>query len=444
MLVTTHQGKDVTIIVDTGRQLKQSDRQLGLDIFLQSNLPDITSVDKLILTHEDADHCEGAPQFIANWLRNGGQIGEVWLPSMWAVAGAGSPRKGWTRSRIVKGAFEAAKEISDQVEKLRTEVADSKRRLQHSENDLLSSECMEAAIRNTAKENEAFARIFEPTLGEKPTEEILMERCLEIQDNDDQQHWWFDDYHYWPLIEGAVENETSNLASMLEDRHELTRCGNLAGFALRLADGALDSHPRIANTVAACFAFGLPIRWFDFGQFETNGSPVGGDLSFLTPVNAVEVRIKQLLVTPKQMFLALMLSQANRECLAFLRHEDGTEPAVLFTGDSRLSTRRHDFPAPSSGLPTNGNMLTTAMHHASASNEQGYSVLKSWLGLKYPPLFVRNGGQGVKKPAASYLSAPDKLCVRCIGSKRADVTIRVDAYCGQWTMPNHPPKCSCN
>jgi Metallo-beta-lactamase superfamily len=440
VLVTTHQGKDVTIVVDTGRELKQS----HLDIFLQSNLPDLVRIDKLILTHEDADHCEGAPQFIANWLQNGGQIGEVWLPSMWAVAGAGSPRTGWTRSRIVKGAFEAAKEISDQVDKLRKEGADLKRRPQLSEKDLLSSECMEVAIRNTAKENEAFAGIFEPTLGEKPTAEILMKRRLEIQDNDDQRHWRFSDYRYWPPIEGALEDEASNLALMLDDCDELNRCFNLSGFALHLAKGALDSHPRIAKTIAACLAYGLPIRWFDFGQFEASRIPAGGDANFLTPVNAVEVRIKQQSVTPKQMFLALTLSRANRECLSFLRHEDGTEPAVLFTGDSRLSTSGLDFPSPSSGLPTNGNMLTNAMHHASASNEQGYSVLKSWLGQKYPPLFVRNGGQGVRNAAKSYLASPNRLCVRCIGSNRADVTIRVDAYCGQWTMPNHPPKCSCN
>jgi hypothetical protein len=444
VLVTTHQGKDVTIVVDTGRKLKQGSHKLGLDFFLQSNLPDLVRIDKLILTHEDADHCEGAPQFIANWLRSGGQIGEVWLPSMWAVAGARSPRNGWTRSRIVKGAFEAALEIANQLKTFEKEQSDFGRQWGDSDSDWATRECLDVAIRNAANENRALVGIFEPIPDGEPTEAILMERRLEIQVDDDPKYRLFDDFPYWPPIGGGLEIKARDLALLLECREELTRCGNLADFALHLADGALDSHPRISKTIAACLAFSLPIRWFDFGQFETNRSPAGGDLSFLTPVNAVEVRIKQRLVTPKAMFLALMLSRANRECLAFLRHEDGTEPAVLFTGDSRLSTRGTDFPAPSSGLPTNGNMLTTAMHHASASNEQGYSVLKSWLGQKYPPLFVRNGGQGVKNAATSYLASPNRLCVRCIGSNRADVTIKVDAYCGQWTMPNHPPKCSCN
>jgi hypothetical protein len=145
------------------------------------------------------------------------------------------------------------------------------------------------------------------------------------------------------------------------------------------------------------------------------------------------------------MFYALALSRSNRECLAYLRHQEGTDPAVLFTGDTRLTTRGNDFPPPQVGPPDKRNrLLATAFHHASDHNEQSYGVLKSWLGKKYPPLFVRTGGHGVKRPAPSFKHMHQKLCVRCIGSSLPDQHIQQEACGGLWRMPAFPRRCVCS
>lgn len=212
-------------------------------------------------------------------------------------------------------------------------------------------------------------------------------------------------------------------------------------FAHGWIDGALESHPRISRVIGACAVFGIPVRWFDFKQFEAGRVAKGGDAEFLTPVNAVEVRVRLRPVTPKAMFYALSLSRANRESLAYIRHEEDREPAVLFTGDSRLTTWGKAFPRPQ-GMPLRRNILVTAMHHASSHNEPGYAVLQTWL-CRSPALLVRNGGHRVRSVASGFLSVRDRLCVRCAGSSLRDLAVRVEAFRGRWRMPNHPRPCLC-
>jgi hypothetical protein len=414
----------------------------ALDAFLQGYMPDLVRIDRLILTHEDADHCGGAQQFISQWIRSNRSIREIWLPSIWAPAGAQPTRKNWLRSRIVKGAFEAAPEIARAAEKLAREQRTESLGLDRSSGDPFEDDLLMKAVRVAANESGALGHLFEVRQEEARAERL--EAPLELQDSDEA--WSPDAYRYLFGHDGeAVERHglPLELTKLLIERGELSWSQAHHSAALELSFGVLETHPRIADTIAACVVFGIPIRWFDFDQFEKTGAAAGGDAEFLTPVNAIEVRLRPAPVSAKALFYALALSRANRECLAYLRHEEGSEPAVLFTGDSRLTTWGKAFPKPAAGLPQRRNLLATAMHHASEKNEAAYPILRNWLPGKYPPLFVRNGGHGVKVPAPSYLRVQERLCVRCIGSALPDVAVRVDAYGGRWRMPNHPRWCTC-
>lgn len=443
LLRTTSNGVEKAVVVDVGREARPGELPRSLDFFLQGYMPDLINIDRLILTHEDDDHSGGAPQFISNWLRSGRTISQVWLPSMWAPAGVGSPRSGWVRSRIVKGAFQAAPDIIRAMEKLRDQKAECRRNDADAPGNPLETQDWATALRDAAEESGELSEFFEDQIdGAQP--QSVRER-LPIEDRDDPDGEWHADHS---LFEGAEDESAFEIAISLFERGELEggeRCRYPAvGLALKLADGALDAHPRIAKTIAACILYGLPIRWFDFGKFEKGRVALGGDLDFLTPVNAVEVKLRPLPVSPTAMFYALALSRPNRECLAYLRHQEGGEPAVLFTGDTRLTTRGNAFPPPQAGLPTKrSRLLATAFHHASDHNEQGYGVLKGWLGKKYPPLFVRNGGHGVKRHAASFQRLHRKLCVRCIGSSLPDQHVQLEAFGGLWRMPAFPRRCVC-
>lgn len=436
-------GRPAAVIVDTGRKARK--KELGQDLcaFLNTDVPDLRRIDRLVLTHEDADHCEGAPQFIGRWISSGREIGEVWLPSLWAPAGAGPSGRNWVRSRIVKGALQAAPEITKAAEEIASEYQDLLPPTGAEGGvDPWSDDLMMAAVRNAADESGALAGFFGPEDGGAGASTMEWQR--DVDDEESRFRW--PGSRYFPKLRTAIADGWGNaaeLAMMLQEDGDLPKAGPYTGLGMQLAAGALDTHPRIAEAVGACVAFQIPVRFFDFGQYDTGRNASGGDAGFLTPVNAVEVAVRLRSVPPKALFYALALSRANRECLAFLRHEEDTEPAVLFTGDSRLSTRGKPFPRPAAGLPVRHNILVTAMHHASSHNEPGYGVLRTWLGKKPVPLFVRNGGQGVTAAAKGFLHARERLCVRCIGSRLSAVPVRVEVYGSRWRMPNHPRPCTC-
>jgi hypothetical protein len=443
LLRTTSNGVDMAVLVDVGREARPGELTRSLDVFLNGYMPDLKTIDRLILTHEDDDHCGGATQFISNWLHSGRTISQVWLPSLWAPAGVGSPRSGWVRSRIIKGAFQAAPEIIRAMEKLRHQEPERRFRDEEARRDPLDIADWMIALRDAADDGGELSEFFEEQTG-KAQQQSDRER-MQLEDRDyfdgdlSADHYFFED---------AENTSIVDLALSLFERGEVEggehNPWSPVHLALKLAGGALDTHSRIAKTIATCMLYDLPIRWFDFGRFEKGRVALGGDPEFLTPVNAVEVKLQPLTVSPKAVFYALALSRPNRECLAYLRHQEGVEPAVLFTGDSRLTTRGNDFPPPKAGLPDKqSRLLATAFHHASNHNEPGYGVLKSWLGEKYPPLFVRNGGHGVKRPAPSFMRMHKKLCVRCIGSSLPDQQIQLEAYGGRWRMPAFPRRCVC-
>lgn len=85
LLKTSNESREVSVLVDVGAKIKtKSKRTLAKTI--NHHVPSLKKIDRLILTHEDSDHCGGAPQFIYEWIGNGNSISEIWLPALWFPA----------------------------------------------------------------------------------------------------------------------------------------------------------------------------------------------------------------------------------------------------------------------------------------------------------------------------------------------------------------------
>lgn len=403
LLRTVHRGKEQLVLVDCGWEV--IDPKQDLCSWLTKNVPEADRIHRLLLTHEDGDHCQGAPQFIRRWYDAGGTIEEVWLPSLWAPAGASPTRDGWKASSIIMGALEVAPEI---------EYALSKMDGGHEAAPEVwagDEERVEEALRRAADHSQVLSALFEK-------------------------------------LDEPVQTGTPPHKPEASDQRPST--GYHPGYRLNAfrrliargwIEGVLESHSNISDVISVCSRFGIRVRWFDFKQFECGRTARGGDAGFLTPVNAVEVKVRPVPITPKMLFYALSLSRANRECLAFLRHEDEDEPAVLFTGDSRLTTRGKDFPRPS-GLPAKHDVIVTAMHHASDHNEDGYRVLETWL-TGHDAIFVRNGGWNVRAPAKGFLRARRRHCVRCMNCSLGEMKVKIESAGAVWGMPANSRPCKC-
>lgn len=385
-------------------------------------MPDVATINRLIITHEDRDHCGGAQPFISEWCGSGRSIEECWLPAIWSPLASAELRRSRHRSTIVEGAFHIAPEILEIAKKIAAEQSgySSVKLMDRSDWDGL----VRQAARAVATEQGTFDKIFAD--------------AVEIQDGrQDRQTIELETGGPYPIPPTPPYSDRFRIPQIWGEHR-------IADFAEWLVDGAIDTHYHISQIVGACLANHVPIRWFDFGLFERNRVARGGDAGFLTPVNAVEVIPLPARISAVDFFLALSLSKANRECLMFLRHQQDSEPAVLFSGDSRLTTLGRSFPAPAAGMPTTNTMAVTAMHHASDHNQAGYPILASWLGQTPDPIFIRNGGHGVKRAASGFLTAKQRLCVGCIPMTPGQPQIiRLRSVGADWVMPSNAPQCTC-
>lgn len=456
LLRTTADGRPRSVVVDAGYAGKGPGSLFGA---MTREAPDLNTIDRLICTHEDADHCGGMPNFIRAWIQSQRTIGQLWLPAIWSVGGAGRTRTGWNASEIVKGAFEVAPAIAEKLRDLNEELAADgedhagvSATVRHAAAGLArdSSELDELLGRSIEDSNAADADGFlpgEPVSAEADWLNEINPSLLEELSDFPAMIPVLDLLQVpWPLVSlkqltDAVTRSVTRLQPSVEFFINRPEC-----LAMMLAGDALRTHQRIAPIIAEAIHWNIPIRWFDFGRFRTNKEARGGDPEFLTPVNAVEVAGTRGKVGAAVAFLALTLSRANVESLVFLRHDRMDEPPVLFTADSRLAFGtdrvRTNFRKPVAGLPMHRKLLATAFHHAAANNDHGYGVLKSWLGSATPVLYVRNGGAHIKGVAPNFLRS-DRLCVRCHGSSDPARLVRIGAPAGEWEIPTHYVPCVC-
>lgn len=421
LLRTTNNGTSKVIVVDCGYTADKEKGHLSLQRYLAGKIPDIGVIDRLIITHEDSDHCEGAGQFINEWHNSGKQIKEVWLPAHWAVADNAPLQDGYERTRFEKEALVVAVGICDQLNEFSRDE-DGPFPTEIETEDVFVLDYLAQIISEKCRESGVFNELFSDRTNP---------RNPEMQSRGSFRE------------EGFQSSGVSRYRLGLPYRQSYE--SPPTALASRIVKGVLDTHKKMASTIAACLQNHVNIRWFDFKSFSEhrNNEISGGDRGFLIPVNSREVRPTWKKLSYGNTFLALAFTCANRESLVFYRPEENKEPSVLFTADSKLKLRHKAFPMPA-GMPGNHRLLATAMHHASASNNPGYRVLKNWLGpQKYPPIFVKNGGVGVRNAAFCFTTAQDRQCVRCIPDTNGNSLIRVDSATWGWQIPANPNPCKC-
>jgi hypothetical protein len=456
LLRTTAGGEPRSVVVDAGYAGEGPGSLFGA---ITREAPDLGTIDRLICTHEDADHCGGMPGFIRAWIQSQRTIGQLWLPAIWSVGGAGRTRTGWNTSEIFKGAFEVAPAIAGKLRDVREELTSD------GQDNAGAIAMVRRAAADLARENNVIDELLGRSIedgdgvganGFEPGERVSVEDdwrreihpdLLQVLSDSPSMIKMLDLMREpWPLVSlrqlaGAVRRSVASLPRSVEFFAD-----HPDHLAMMLAGDALKTHERIAPIIAEAVHWNIPIRWFDFGRFRTNKAALGGDAGFLTPVNAVEVAGTRGTVGAAVAFLALSLSRANVESLVFLRHAGLGEAPVMFTADSRLAFGtdrvRTDFPKPAAGLPAHRKLLATAFHHAAANNDHGYGVLKSWVGSATPVLYVRNGGAHIKGVAPDFLRA-DRLCVSCHGSSDPARLVRIGAPADEWQLPTHYVPCTC-
>jgi hypothetical protein len=439
LLRTCRNRDDFNILVDAGDHISAPGNTLAKVIAAAA--PDVDRINRLILTHEDLDHVGGAAQFIKEWISNGNSIHQAWLPALWLAADGAGRRDGWHVADLLQGAFEAAPEIQAAIDKVSGEI-DADDAEGHNHVSLEVGRLVnyirddDADLAQVMPGSAELDKVLRPLEGEEPEPEGSP---LEAPPEDAPRPPWLWDVSTLVDDREEVIWQLARRFPSVDQRH--------AELAVALAIMVIQTHAQIAPAIDACRRHKIRIRWFDFLWYKATMLPKGGDRGFLTPVNAVELVPTRKAPSPKAMFYALFLTQANRESLVYFRHETGGEPAALFTADSRLKVGHKSMTNPTP-RPLVARLLMTAPHHASKSNAPAYAVVRKWLTSTYPPIIVQNGGRRVTKAAEEFKAVRDHFCVLCVGSGALPgivkpKIVKVATSNGEWRVPNRTRACTC-
>lgn len=175
--------------------------------------------------------------------------------------------------------------------------------------------------------------------------------------------------------------------------------------------GLIDTAERIRRIAVQARRHRVPVRWFDFGEFEKTRQAAGGYEDLLIPLNAVELETPPQ--PPAGLSFLVRLTPVNEECLVFLSPGDNWHiPSFLFTGDSPLGSGVNyslswlKWPEDASRR-----VIATAPHHGSESNFLAYSHLVNEVNVD---LWVRSGGTA-KHPGPTYrqIDPALRMCTHC-------------------------------
>ncbi|MEQ9145446.1 MAG: hypothetical protein RLO08_13925 [Parvibaculaceae bacterium] len=432
LLQTTHHGSERVILVDSGNLKNGSPHPLVTKI--EKAAPKLTRIDIAVCTHQDRDHSHGFPGFCEDWCASGREIGEFWLPGRWAAAVPEilfDPVGG--AERLWRGAVEVAKRLYNPEAKLEpSHQMTHEARMRELANELgINRQFAAALLEGSQEDNPIHGQMYadQLTQAEKTAHSLgvttsqLDALAISIEESDrspsaelqyilQNRFWWFQHEHLGKLYRDAIETAKT-----------------------------------VSEIVEAAVRWHIPIRWFDFGQFEKDGHAAGGDPGFLEPLSAVEITKPPRGLSDTVFFFCLSLSRQNVESLVFHRPETPAEPSAVFLGDSRLSFGIDApgawFPMPKS-VPSHA-VLVTAPHHGSRVNDVAYQIVRSWLSPSgRDALYVRNGGHHKQKLDA-FLKERHRCCAQCrqcSSGRRLSRTIKLSSRGPKWTWPApRMPKC---
>jgi len=440
---TDSAGRDRTILVDGGIRHGKKSRELAKK--LKEVGPRISHIDIVVCTHSDADHAQGLWHFADDWYDMGRTIGEFWLPGRWAHA---MPAILLDLPGFISSLAEGSSRLARRMRAARTQAEDENERalprealLRHLydnradlEDEGLSPGLKEAP-ETPSDDDDPVASAF----GLTPEELDSLAADLGEADAVEPLDWPLDRHQPWRLSPELIFLDDDLVAIEPAPLSEWTEAEAL--FA-----EVVDTAKAIRKIAKAALTRRIRIRWFDFGKYEENGKPGGGEAGLLQPVCSVEVvpdggRAGRL--SALALVLNLRLTRQNVESLVFYRPETSSSPGVLFLGDSRLAHGIQrpgpdfpiPFPAPSRKL------LVTAPHHGSDHNDNAYAVLLRWLGEENA-LFARNGGQSNQR-LGEYLVQGERRCAQCVQchGRKWRQWVSVTATGNAWHWPPSAESC---
>jgi len=247
--------------------------------------------------------------------------------------------------------------------------------------------------------------------------------------------------------EGLIVEETAeNLRRLVEQASEIYHLDlgkqfrtlynlKLRNPKHRLTKEALVASNLIREIALSAFRSGSLVRWFDYIGDNGFTKASGGMTDLLVPINAVEVaRIKR----PKKSALEyISLTRVNQQSLVFASPNNEFSPFVLFTADSDLSFRQP--------IPWQDQMIITAPHHGSNSNNRAYWRFVHETPNKMDVVWVRSDKKSNARPSIAYIVVNGrKYCTLCRRSKllKQDVLLTSSRFKNAW-QPVHTQGCCC-
>jgi hypothetical protein len=439
LLETQHDGKNWAILVDSG-YLEGGTPNPLVDAINKAS-PGLQRIDIAICTHHDADHVSGFKNLADEWCGAGRTIGEFWLPGRWAAA---LPKLLLDPVGLVgnlwSGALEVSEKMIDREVELRAQVSDESRIRYLAEQFEINSEFAAPRVADAAEDSA-------PELGGASDEDrdrrlsralgLTIEQLVDLDISMEEGGRTPTDV----LDEVALSVPTWGNSVWIASRPE-----RMYTQAISMMLDAITTVKTIALIAENAVRWRIPIRWFDFGQFELTVQASGGIENFLEPISAVELHQPPTKVSDLALLISLKLSQQNVESLVFYRLETKSEPGVIFLGDSRLHFGIDEptdaFPMPNSNPVRQ--ILVTAPHHGSRVNDKAYGVIRGWIDANAEsPIYVRNGSHHKIKIEA-FLSESFRCCAQCrlCGTQRISRTVILSSQGGQWSWPTLcVPKC---
>ncbi|WP_109072013.1 MBL fold metallo-hydrolase [Azospirillum sp. TSH58] len=411
-----YRAKGKVLLVDGG---EEPDR---LAASLNILTPEVTHIDVVVCTHADEDHAKGLcnllrknePRNVTEW---GGTVGEFWLPGRW--------------TDVVPEVLKDPKGFVDLL------VAELDRIAAHGgghpdwSDD--GSPADEADDRLDDPVSAWFAHVSGAREGHKdggaadnraeglPEEEDNRQREA-TSDGSDRELSWDPPIHpkWWNKLRDEVGDILSRdkvagraFKSARERVVSRVKKGKISASLGRLWVGFIDTLEIIRNIAKQALEFDVPVRWFDFDEYEKSRKPRGGIHGLLQPINAVELDCPPAPVGLRSYMLHL--SKKNRQSLVFYAPGNALTCGVLFCADSPLAVgrgHRNSFFATLGWKPLE-RIIATAPHHGSHSNDGAYSRVNAWATVA---LWVRSGGKSRHpEPDAVFrsLSSNIRACTNC-------------------------------
>jgi hypothetical protein len=374
---------------------------------LLTELPSVIKLDKIICTHNDADHAEGLAQLLEDPVNFPLKVQQVWLPGSWAD----------TAAKVVDGQVTVLMDLLYVSHRI-AERGDWKLYTPRIFTQSRVSEWIEITRRYKALGLDA-ARWFgkdkstpENKGAEKPDKEGLstsmllskLARC-DIKEITRQVH----SKRRYALTRFTYKREISKAKSWAHKKKRTKAVLSSSGKQYQLLVKTLECIYRIAIAAANR---GAIIRWFDAEEYY-NKKPsraVGGEKN-LVPLNSVELSF----ITPPALppTYLLFLTQQNLQSLIFYAPQSTTWPGCVFSADGLLDG---DDLSPFPARP----IVITAPHHGSDSNKKAYAEITRMLGGKnwqQNSILLRSDVNTSKNPCAAYKSTKLRLCTVCANAK---------------------------